>query len=181
MRAPRPESFQKAAPELVENIRSGSHGAFELFYRMEFLNLVHFADSYLHDRDKAQDLAQEALLAVWEHRQQLDPGKNIRSLVFTIARNRTLDELRSRHAPEERCLEDRSVEEYIGRLDLAALMQKVWMSLPPKIGNTFKMSRLGGMKNHEIAQEEGISEKAVEYRMGVALRRFRKMLEQYLG
>lgn len=157
---------------------------------MEFLNLVHFCNSYLQDPEKARDIAQDTLLTLWKQRERLSPDRNIRALVFTIARNRTLDELRSRQAfsrtPEGLAtaigrLEDNSVEEYISRLELRTLMRNVWEKLPPKIHNTFRMSRLDGMKNREIAQEEGISEKAVEYRIRVVLRRVQKELEKYLG
>jgi RNA polymerase sigma-70 factor (ECF subfamily) len=166
---------------LTEQIRRGDHGAFELFYRMEFLNLVHFSNSYLNDQEKAKDIAQEALMALWEHRGGLQDGKNIRAYVFTIARNKTLDELRVKNAPELEYLEDNSVEEYISRLDLTQLIKNVWGNLPPKIGNTFLLSRSEGLKNREIAQKEGITEKAVEYRMRIALEQFRKNIKKYLG
>ena len=175
--------FTNAAPELVERIRKGNHAAFELFYRMEFLNLVHFADSYLHDKERARDIAQETLLTLWENRQRLQPERNIRSFVFTIARNKTLNELRHRKllAPtglEDEALDllgDHSVEEQIDALDLTVLIRKVWEKLPKDIGRTFSMSREEGLRNREIAAREGISEKAVEYRIRVALGRFREL------
>lgn len=178
-------SFEKAAPELTDSIRSGDHGAFELFYRMEFLNLVHFANSYLQDKGKAEDIAQESLVSLWEHRRSLDPQRNIRALVFTIARNKTLDELRRRRFfgtlpadPESiSALEDNSVDEYIGALELKTLMRNVWNSLPQKVAGTFASSRHEGLKNKEIALRDGVSEKTVEYRIRVALRQFKKILK----
>ena len=150
---------------------------------MEFLNLVHFADSYLHDKERARDIAQETLLALWENRQRLQPERNIRSFVFTIARNKTLNELRHRKllAPtglEDEALDllgDHSVEEQIDALDLTVLIRKVWEKLPKDIGRTFSMSREDGLRNREIAAREGLSEKAVEYRIRVALGRFREL------
>ena len=150
---------------------------------MEFLNLVHFADSYLHDKERARDIAQETLLALWENRQRLQPERNIRSFVFTIARNKTLNELRHRKllAPtglEDEALDllgDHSVEEQIDALDLTVLIRKVWEKLPKDIGRTFSMSREEGLRNREIAAREGLSEKAVEYRIRVALGRFREL------
>jgi len=188
MSAPETHTFTKAAPEIVRKIRSGDHGAYELFYRMEFLNLVHFSDSYLNDTERAYDIAQETLLALWENRHLLDPEKNIRSFVFTIARNKTLNELRNRKLFDrgtsvedalDRLL-DNSVEEYIGALELSSLIRKVWESLPSSIGDTFSKSREEGLKNRVIALREGISVKTVEYRIKIALRRFRKILEKYL-
>ena len=180
--------FAQAAPELVQRIRKGDHAAYELFYRMEFLNLSHFAGSYLRDEERARDIAQETLLALWENRRLLNPEKNIRSFVFTIARNKTLNELRRRKlfAPtglEDEALElleDHSVEEQIEGLELAALIEKVWKKLPEEIGNTFSLSREEGLKNREIAAREGISEKTVEYRIRVALGRFRALFRQFV-
>lgn len=180
--------FTLAAPELVNRIRQGDHAAYELFYRMEYLNLVHFAGSYLKDEERARDIAQETLLSLWENRRMLDPSKNIRSFVFTIARNKTLNELRRRklfspsgledHVLE--LLEDHSVEEQIESLDLAALIEKVWNALPKDIGRTFSLSREEGLKNREIAIREGVSEKTVEYRIRVALHRFRDLFHKFV-
>ena len=155
---------------------------------MEFLNLVHFAGSYLKDEERARDIAQETLLALWENRRTLDPAKNVRSFVFTIARNKTLNELRRRKlfAPSGledealELLEDHSVEEQIEGLELAALIEKVWNKLPKDISKTFALSRAEGLKNREIAAREGISEKTVEYRMRVALGHFRQLFSKFI-
>lgn len=178
-------TFTKAAPDLVRRIRSGDREAYELFYRMEFHNLVHFTASYLHDSEKARDISQDTLIALWENRHALDPDKNIRSFVFTIARNKTLNELRRQKlfAPAAgidealELLQDGSAEECINALELSSLIERVWKSLPGKIGSTFAMSRDEGLKNREIAAREGITEKAVEYRIRTALKQFRKLFE----
>lgn len=154
---------------------------------MEFLNLVHFAGSYLQDRGKAEDIAQETLASLWEHRKALDPGRNVRALLFTIARNKTLDELHRRKFFDLQplaedyitLLQDNSVEEYISGLELSSLLKKVWDSLPAKIADTFSTSRHDGLKNKEIALRDGISEKTVEYRIRRALKEFKKILKHF--
>lgn len=185
MRNPDTDTISYCARELVDRIRRGEHYAYELFYRMEYLNLVHFADSYLHNKEKARDIAQETMLALWENRQYLNPEKNIRSLVFTIARNKTLNQLRQNKmlfSSEEvssalDLLEDHSVDENINALDLNKLIHKEWDMLPEKARKTFSMSRHEGLKNREIAEREGVSEKTVEYRMKTALDRFRLVIK----
>jgi len=155
---------------------------------MEFLNLVHFTNSYLHDEERARDISQETLLALWENRHRLEPGKNIRSLVFTIARNKTLNDLRSRKLFASsvsadqalELLEDHSVDEQINALELETLIDKVWNKLPKKIAVTFAQSREEGLKNREIAAQQGISEKTVEYRISMALKQFRQLFQKYL-
>lgn len=180
------DTYSIAASELICRIRDGRHDAYELFYRMEYLNLVHFADSYLHNTDKARDIAQETMLSIWENRSSLDPDKNIRSLAFTIARNKTLNQLRQNKvlfSSEEtdyalELLLDRSAEENINALELSKLIQKEWNMLPEKARQTFSMSRSDGLKNREIAQREGVSEKTVEYRIKTALDRFRLVVKK---
>ena len=48
-------------PNIAEDIRNGDEKAFEMFYRLEFNNLVHFITSYTSDRERSRDLAQEVL------------------------------------------------------------------------------------------------------------------------
>lgn len=167
--------------ELLEGIREGDTAAFEVFYRMERNNLVHFAYSYLRDYQKSEDVAQDALLRIWERRAEIDPGKNLRALVFTIARNMMIDCLRRSQKTESVeaciCLEDKSVDGLVEALDLEELFTKSFASLPPKLRNTFMKSRVDGLTNKEIAGKENVSLKTVEYRIGAVLRFFRKISE----
>jgi RNA polymerase sigma-70 factor (ECF subfamily) len=55
-----------------------------------------------HDRARAQDVCQEALLRAWKHPQVLSrPPAAMRSWLFTVARNIVIDEWRSRRAHAE--------------------------------------------------------------------------------
>lgn len=164
---------------LLLGIMEGDKSAFEVFYRMERNNLVHFVASYVKDTQTAEDIAQETLLKVWENRGALDPKRNLRAFTFTIARNRTLDYLRTYkpHASLAECeaLCDPSLDGLIETLDLERLVRKTFLALPPKVRDTFISSRREGMRYREIALEEGVSEKTVENRIGTALKAFRKV------
>ena len=176
---------------IAEDIRNGDEKAFEMFYRLEFNNLVHFIASYICDRDKARDLAQDVLCTVWEKHYAIRPDSNLRSWVFTIARNRTLNFLKEKKlfsdpslttALEERtaALEDPSVEHLIDSLELSSLIKKTFDSLPDTARETFHMSRLDGMTNREISTKKGVSVKAVEYHIKISLRHFRNRLKEYM-
>ena len=168
---------------ILQGIREGNHSLYEVFYRLEFLNLVHFVNAYLHDQERARDLSQETLLSLWENRALLTPGRNLRAFVFTIAKNKTLIELRSRKhlAPALQesleLLEDRSLERYIEALDLNKLIADVWYSIPENMRQTF-LGRQEGLKNREIAAREGVSEKTVEYRLKAVRERFRAVFKK---
>jgi len=164
---------------LLVGIKEGDAASFEVFYRMERNNLVHFVFSYIKDYHKSEDIAQDALMRVWEKRDSLDVDGNIRAFVFRIARNMTLDHLR-RHVTTESleacmCLEDRSMESLIEALDMASLFAKTFNTLPPKVRDTFMKSRMQGFTNKEIAEEQKLSVKAIEYRISSALKALRKI------
>lgn len=169
------------AYNLVLGIKEGDWAAFEVFYRIERNNLVHFVNSYVRDTPVAEDIAQETFMRLWEWREKIDVEGNLRALTFTIARNKTLDYLRAFRpaASLDECaaLNDPSLDGLVEALDLKDLVKKTFMSLPPKIRRTFIKSRGEGLRNKEIAVVEGVTEKAVEYRIGSALRAFRKVLQ----
>lgn len=169
--------------ELLVAIKEGDECAFELFYRMERNNLVHFIGSYAIDRQQAEDIAQESLLKIWETKEHLNVDGNIRALTFTIARNKALDFLRAKTDMEslDACayLEDESLDAQINALDLARLIEKTFDKLPEKTRNTFLMSRREGLSNSEIARKERVSVKAVEYRISQALKNFKKIKESF--
>lgn len=75
---------------LAEDIRSGDKEAFELFYRMEYANILHFVRSYLGDVESSEDVTQNTFLQLWARRENIDSGRNLRAFVFTIARNNAI-------------------------------------------------------------------------------------------
>ena len=177
--------------DVAEDIRNGDRKAFEMFYRLEFNNLVHFIASYTSDRERAMDLAQDVLCTLWERRSDIRPGANLRAWVFTVARNRTLNVLKEkkyfadssfRSTLDERiaALEDPSVEHLIDSLELGALIRKAYDTLSDTSKDTFIMSRIAGLTNREIAERRGISLKTVEYHIKISLRHFRDKLKEYM-
>ncbi len=176
-----------SAASLAADICHGDRKAFELFYRMEYDNLVHFASHYLHDRRRAEDVVQETFCTLWERHALVDPAKGLRSLVYTMARNRMLNELKSkqlfaggnRPQPLDEALaqlEDPSLDSLIDAMQLQDLIARTWETLPEKARAYFLQSREEGLKNREIAARNGVSVKTVEYHIRTALQHFRKKL-----
>ena len=177
--------------DIAREIRDGSQSSFEIFFRLEFDNVTHFIESYTHDHTQAEDLAQETFCSLWDKRATIDPAKNFRAFVFRIARNKTINALRTKEptADSESRLEiganvlalsDSSMEGIIEGLELGRLIQDVYDSLPDSAKDSFIMSRKYGMTNKEIAEKEGLTVKAVEYHIKISLRIFKEKLKDYL-
>lgn len=183
-------NYSDKAKYLAAQIKEGDIKAFELFYRMEFNNLVYFVDSYVHSLELAEDLAQETLCAVWECRDRIDSNGNLRAYTYKIARNKTLNILnskalfadisrRSELNEEIMALEDASLNNLIESLELEKLIEDVWSCIPESARESFTLSRKEGKTNKEIAQIRGLSTKAIEYHIHISLNLFRKMLKDF--
>jgi RNA polymerase sigma-70 factor (ECF subfamily) len=175
--------------EITLAIKAGSEGVFRSVYRAEFNNLVHFVNSYTRNRLDSEDLVQETMLAIWKNRESLDPERNFRSYLYTIARNKSLNYLRdnANHLKSSSLQESEtlinslalispSVEEEINALDLQSFIDRVYLSLPEKVVNTFRMSRQDGFTYNEIAEKLGITVKVVEYHISITLKALRLKL-----
>lgn len=175
--------------EITLAIKAGSEDVFKSVYRAEYANLVHFVSGYTRNKLDSEDLVQETMLAIWESRASLDPGRNFRSYLYTIARNKSLNYLRdnakhmkgsslqeSEYLINSLALSSPSVEEEINALELQEFIDRVYLSLPEKVVNTFRMSRQDGLTYNEIAEKLGITVKVVEYHISITLKALRLKL-----
>lgn len=176
--------------EIALAIKAGSKDVFRSVYRAEYNNLVHFVNAYLHNKQDAEDLVQETMLTIWENREILDPCKNFRSYLYTIARNKSLNYLRdnakwmkdsplfdSDNMINSMALSSQSVDDEINVMELQGFIDRVYLSLPEKVVHTFKLSRQDGLTYNEIAEKLGITPKVVEYHISIALKALRHKLE----
>lgn len=158
--------------------------------REEFKTLfdTHFASvrSYVFFRsgntELATDIAQETFLKVWEKRNKIQPEK-IKGLLFKIANDQFVSHYRKEkrsfdffnhyvfdgtgNSPEEQMTFKQLKENYRQALDV----------MPEKQRTVFLMSRVENLKYTEIAEMVGVSVKAVEKRMKLALEHLRKSLK----
>lgn len=97
----------------------------------------------MRNKQDSEDLAQETMLAIWENRETLDPNKNFRSYLYTIARNKSLNYLRdnakrrrgnslqeSENLINTLALSSNSVEQEIIGLELQEFIERIYLSLP---------------------------------------------------
>ena len=115
---------------------------------------------------EAEDLMQEALMAIHTRRHTYDPAQALTPWVYAIARYKLIDHLRRTRAlmadiPIEDAEEIMSQDDYIGTEsanDLARLMSQ----LPDKMRRAIKSVKLDGLSVAEAASQCGMSESAVK-------------------
>lgn len=174
-----------------EAIKASDVDAYEVLFKAEFENVKYFIRHYVHDGPEAEDLAQETFASLWTNRDRIDPGRNIRSFLFTIARNKALNHLntlRNRLTdPLDRDSVNLSIESLgsdaiisrIDAMDMKRIIDLVYQRMPELTRKIFIMNRDENMTYEEIAESTGLTVKKVEYNMVKALKQFRSKLSVF--
>lgn len=164
-----------------QRIASGDRAAFEEAFRAYYRPLCAFANTYMKDRDKSEDLVQELFVKLWNERERLNVTSSLKAYLFSAVRNRSLNELEKvvRMKPLSEGLHNTTPEDTQSEEDhtwRSARVLAAIEALPEERRKVFKLSRNEGLKYHEIAERLGISVKTVENQMGKALKTLREDL-----
>ena len=171
----------------IIGLQKGSYSDFNKLYDLYTDRLYGFAYNLTHSSEMAEEIVQEVFLKIWQMREHLSPEYSFRSFLFTIAKNKFLNDLRNR-------LTLLSYDEYITQLDDATergenstesefnfneLNEQVLQSkdkLSKRQKMIFEMSKEEGLSNQEIALKLGISEQSVRNQLSSALKVLREEL-----
>ena len=129
----------------------------------------------------SEDLTQDAFLQLWDKRFQVKED-TVRPWLFTIARNSFLKSIRRQKYDlkfRSSLIEGVGNEspEYIMEMkEFDKKLQESLAGLPDKCREVFLMNRIDGFSYREIAENLGVSIKAVEKQMSKALAILREKL-----
>ncbi len=173
--------------DLLQQLTEGNESAYATVFRTWYAPLVRFLDAMLRQRDEAEEVAQEVMLELWEHRTTIDPERPVQAWLFRAARNRALNVLRHRNvravaAPGIALLSSAPTPSDVAATEheMQAALHEALADLPPRCREVFALSRADGLKNAEIAAKLGVSIKAVEAQMARALRALRERMRPWM-
>jgi RNA polymerase sigma-70 factor (ECF subfamily) len=173
--------------ELIDRLRNGDRDAFDTIFRRWYPPLVRVAEGMLHDRAAAEEIVQDVMFGLWQHRSRFSTQGSPQGYLFRATRNRALNYLRHqkvRRASEPRLMLESaaapSAETQLEEDQIDAAVRQAVATLPERCREVFELSRMHGLKYAEIAQALDISVKTVETQMGKALRVLRERLAGFL-
>ena len=79
---------------LVVRLIDGDEDAFCELYAAYKNRLIYFAMRFLKSREYAEDIFQDAFTIIWQSRRFINPDTSFSSYLYTIVRNRILNQLR---------------------------------------------------------------------------------------
>lgn len=133
----------------------------------------------------ADELVQEAMLAVWRKAGQFDPGRaGAAAWIFAIARNLRIDALRRRRAPTVAAdlvdppSEEPGPDEQLAGAQAAAQLRIALAELPPEQIEVIQAAYFADRPHSEIAALLGLPLGTVKSRLRLALQRLRAQFER---
>ena len=171
---------------LFRLIRGGDKDAFDALFRRWYPGLVAYATRFV-EREDAENVVQDVMLNLWKRAAAISITSTVSAYLHTAVRNRCLNiiDRRKTHARYNSAvrlsvMESVDTFEHISSRELSAILGNALGSLSEEQRRTFEKHHLQGLKYSEIAEQEGVSEKTVEYRMSKALKFLRLALADYL-
>lgn len=189
-----PRPLAERDDEALMTLAAGDHRpAFEVLVARYLPRVGHYCAKFAGDVRIGEELAQEVLLEAWEQRRRYRPQGKFPVFLFTIARNRCLNQVRgeSRRRRWERRVVAEAPPPLAGaspdQLDLLLeeeerrRVRAALLELPVKLREAVLLRFDQGLGYAEIARIVGRSETAVRSRVFLALRRLRAEVSERRG
>ena len=163
---------------LVLRLIDGDEDAFCELYAAYKGRLMRF----LKSREHAEDVFQDAFTVIWQSRRFINPDASFSSYLYTIVRNRVLNQLRdldNQNKLKEHVLAQ--AVDYTDEIlanDLRQLILRALQQLTPRQREIFEMSREQQMSHKEIAETLGISVNTVQESISLSLKSLRGYLQK---
>ncbi|NND70851.1 MAG: RNA polymerase sigma-70 factor [Rhodothermales bacterium] len=173
--------------ELAGRIRSSDPDAYADAYNQLKGPLIRYIQRFISDTSASYDVLQDVFLKLWEQRSSMRDDTNLKALLYTMARNRSLNVIRkeSRQADIDTDVlfelthSDDSID---ANLEHKVLREHVteWLGkLPPRRAEAFMLSRFHDLKYSEVASIMKLSERTVQTHVLHALRDLRAKLSAF--
>lgn len=179
-------SSARSDSDLLARVSAGDDAALGELYDRYGGPAFALAFRMLGDRGMAEDIVQEAFLAVWRRCAQFDSERgSAKAWLLSIVRNAAIDRTRGRHRHQ---LGEVTIDDFAYRLASADVwddvsrqldrenVRKALGALPPEQRETLELAYFGGLTQAEIAERTGEPLGTVKSRARLGLRRLERAL-----
>jgi len=156
--------------------------AFKTLFDQYFEDVRRYVFYRSGNEDLATDIAQDTFLRIWEKQMEIDP-KTVKGLLFKIANDLFISSYRKEKVAFnffnnfQAKQESLTPEDEINYTELKNAYEAALKSMPEKQRVVFLLNRIDELKYKEIADQLGLSVKAIEKRMSQALEHLRNELK----
>ncbi|MFD0990062.1 RNA polymerase sigma factor [Mariniflexile jejuense] len=164
-------------------LKKGDKDAFKIIFDTYYKRLFAFALQYTEDKFAAEEIVEETLLKLWQKRTKLEKVENLKSYLYTMVRNASIDYLKKEKkfvrldAKKHNSISTK--EQYIIEEETHAILFQALETLPEKCRKVFELSCLDGAKYKDIAEDLQISINTVKSQRARAIELLKSYLKNY--
>jgi len=172
--------------QILLGLKEGNEKAFDAVYRHYYGGLCAFASQYVSAAN-CEEIVQDVMMWLWENRQTIANELSLKSLLFTITKNKCLNHIS--HLQVKQRVHEKLYQKFVTQFEdpdfyipgeLMEKLDQVIKSLPEDYRKSFEMNRFEDLTYKEIAEKLDLSEKTIAYRISQALKILRKEMKDYL-
>ena len=141
----------------------------------------------IESQSAAEDIVQNLFVNLWEKKKNITIQTSVKSYFLRSVHNRCLDFIAHKSIKENHRLyhlnhftEEEAIDYPLMDFELKERLKNAIDSLPDGIRESFIMNRIDGLTYKQIAEKEGVTVKAIEYRISKSLSILREVLKDYL-
>lgn len=175
--------------ELIKRIRHGDLIPFKTLFERYYYGIYTFTRGVVGNEFHAEEITQNVFIRIWLKRAALDPERNFKAFIYTLTKHEIADYFRS--DKYDRCrsrlelLHDAvHVQEQVAAAYDADRMKQMILDeidrMPAQRQEVFRLSRIEGLTNDQIALRLQISKRTVEGHLNVALKMLRAKVGKFV-
>lgn len=166
----------------MEMVVNGDQKAYAKIVERHMVPVFRLSYSMLGDTGRAEDMTQETFMTLWQQAEKWKPSGQLRSWLFRIARNKSIDEIRRLKPHSD--IEDtivldgsKSADEQVWDREITDIVNAQMQNLSARQREAMTLVHLVGCSNIEAAETMEISIDALESLLARGRRKIRELLE----
>ncbi len=153
--------------------------AFKGVYVKYYSKLIGLCETFIRNKNVCEEIVDDVLLNLWLNRKSLLKIQNLTVYLYVAVKNKSLTHLSREQRRRIMSLEEITMDikdvdvspiEKIAGKEFTQMVNKIILGLPPKSRLIFKLVKDDGLKYRDVAAILEISQKTVEYHIGLALK-----------
>lgn len=166
--------------------------AYKLFFRRYYPKMYYYARRIVGE-EGAEEVALDVFVDIWKRFGEIDVGDSIQAYLYRAVYRRALNYLRANRRQDTGSLEEIAEmraadyvssegngEQDMENGDMKRQIYQAISELPEKCREAFMLSYIHGLKNKDIAQVQGVSQRTVDAQIYKALKYLRERLKGIL-
>lgn len=169
----------------IKSFKAGNRQAFKFVFDKLYTTLCLFTNRFLNDLPASEDIVQETLLTLWNHREEMDSMAHIKAFLYMACSNASLDyikHLKIKESYQQQQIENEitaNFEYFVIAEEVEQILLKTQESLPEKCKRIFILA-MQGKDNETIARELNISVNTVKTQKKIAYKKLKDFLSDMM-